>query len=132
MRQKWQKGHSSMYNLGHKYSQWFDEYFIFDDIMTHTPTTVKEVGRPAKRFLKSSNVTKRRRIQTLLEKNAEELSFNDLTHSRLTNSCRNGQKSVRVFRKRTAVEKSNHSEQKEPDQNYIQRSFSFLCTKETN
>ncbi|KAF2897889.1 hypothetical protein ILUMI_08286 [Ignelater luminosus] len=75
MRQKWQKSHSSMYNLGHKYSQWLDGYFIFDDIMTHTPTTAKAVGKPAKRFSESSDVTKRRRIHTLLEKSAEELSF---------------------------------------------------------
>ncbi|KAF2891468.1 hypothetical protein ILUMI_14705 [Ignelater luminosus] len=43
--------------------------------MTHTPTTAKAVGRPAKRFSESSDVTKRRRIHTLLEKSAEELSF---------------------------------------------------------
>ncbi|KAF2893267.1 hypothetical protein ILUMI_12906, partial [Ignelater luminosus] len=42
------ENHSSMYNLGHKYSQRLDGYFIFDDIMTHTPTTAKAVGRPAK------------------------------------------------------------------------------------
>ncbi|KAF2889094.1 hypothetical protein ILUMI_17079 [Ignelater luminosus] len=64
-----------MYNLGHKYSQWLDGYFSFDDIMTHTPTTAKAVGRPTKRFSESSDVTKRRRIHTLLEKSAEELSF---------------------------------------------------------
>ncbi|KAF2890252.1 hypothetical protein ILUMI_15921 [Ignelater luminosus] len=75
MRQKWQKSHSSMYNLGHKYSQCLDGYFIFDDIMTHMPTTAKAVGKPAKRFSESSDVTKRRRIHTLLEKSAEELSF---------------------------------------------------------
>ncbi|KAF2891189.1 hypothetical protein ILUMI_14984 [Ignelater luminosus] len=75
MRQKLQKSHSSMYNLGHKYSQWLDGYFIFDDIMTHTLTTAKAVGRPAKRFSESSDVTKRRRIHTMLEKSAEELSF---------------------------------------------------------
>ncbi|KAF2889794.1 hypothetical protein ILUMI_16379, partial [Ignelater luminosus] len=69
------KSHSSMYNLGHKYSQWLDGYFIFDDIMTHTPTTAKAVGRPAKRFSEPSDVTKRRQIHTLLEKSAEELSF---------------------------------------------------------
>ncbi|KAF2896406.1 hypothetical protein ILUMI_09772 [Ignelater luminosus] len=43
--------------------------------MTHTPTTAKTVGRPAKRFSESSDVAKRRRIHTLLEKSAEELSF---------------------------------------------------------
>ncbi|KAF2898293.1 hypothetical protein ILUMI_07882 [Ignelater luminosus] len=69
MRQKWQKSHSS---IGHKYSQWLDGYFIFDDIMTHMPTTAEAVGRPTKRFSESSDVTKRRRIHTLLEKSAEK------------------------------------------------------------
>ncbi|KAF2892954.1 hypothetical protein ILUMI_13220 [Ignelater luminosus] len=41
----------------------------------HTPTTAKAVGRPAKRYSESSDVTKRRRIHTLLDKSAEELSF---------------------------------------------------------